>query len=128
MGLGAVGQRRVQASEPEHDGRLTGPLGDDMRPALRTKAAQLAGRGLEAGQEVLTSGPAEMLARHRRDGREGRAMRLSAGPAMAVHDRSGRRVDLVGDASAHAAADEQSRSLRPTRDLSKPSQLAPTPP
>jgi hypothetical protein len=52
-------------------------------------------------------------------------VRLPARPAMAVHDRPGRRVDLVGYASAHAAADEQVRSLPSTCYLT---QLAPRAP
>src|SRR6185436_16164238 len=121
MGSRTLGQRRVQAAEPEHDGRLTGSLGKDVRTAPRAKAAELAGRGFETGQKLLAPRPTKMLPRHRRDGREGRAVRLPARPAMAVHDRPGRRVDLVGYASAHAAADEQVRSLPSTCYPSRPS-------
>jgi hypothetical protein len=123
MGSGALGQRRVQASQPQHDGRLTSPLGEDVRSAPRAKAAELAGRRFETGQELLSPRPAKMLPRHRRDGGEGRALRLPARPAMAVHDRPGRRVDLVGYASAHAAADEQVRA--PVDALSKPASQTP---
>ena len=51
-------------------------------------------------------------ARHGRHRREGRAMGLAAGLAMAMHDALERCVGLVGDAAAQAASGQHGRLLR----------------
>ena len=45
--LWPVGDRGVEAAQPQHDHGLSGALGHDVRAASRAEAAELAGRGFE---------------------------------------------------------------------------------
>ena len=104
MDLRAIGDRRVEAAQPQQHHRLGHALGHDVRAALRAEAAELAGRGFDGAQPVRAAGPAEFFARHGGHRREGRAVRLAAGLAVAMDDAFERGVGLVGHGAAQAAS------------------------
>ena len=68
------------------------------------KRRNLPGEDSKAPSRSAPRGPAEFFARHGGHRREGRAVGLAAGLAVAMHDALERGVGLVGDGAAKAAS------------------------
>jgi hypothetical protein len=104
VGLGPIRDRRIEASKSQHDGRLPHAFSKNMRAALRAKPAELPRGGLISDEKLLTLRPSKFFSRHGRERRECGRMRFPAGSTMTMDDGSGGGIDLVGNASAHAAS------------------------
>src|SRR6185295_12578531 len=108
--LGPFGNRRIETAHPKQDGVLALARGDDMRAALGAEIPRLAGRGFKTLEQGFTPDPAKAVARDVGDGRKGRSMRLAAGAAVAMNDRSGIGIDFVRHASAQAVSSKHGAS------------------
>src|SRR3954462_671576 len=109
--FGSIGERCVQAAHRKQDGVLALARGDDMRAALDAEIPRLAGRGFKTLEQAFTPDPAKAVAGDVGDGGKGRSMRLAAGAAVAMNDRSGFGVDFVRHASAQAVSSKHGISL-----------------
>jgi hypothetical protein len=111
VGFGLICDRRIETFEPQHHVRLSDAFSQNMRTAFGAETPEFPRRRLIAGQQLLTPGPSEFVAGNGRDGGEGGGVRLSASLTMAMDDRSGGGIDLVGNAAAHTASGKQSELL-----------------
>ncbi len=90
-------------------------LRDDLGPAAAAEARHLPAR-IRTTQPFRAPHPAERRARHAHDAGEGRAMRLAAGPAVAMHDPPRRRIDRIGHRAAQARAFQHASVQQSRRD------------
>src|SRR5689334_21456193 len=100
----------VEAAEAQQNIRLVRPIGDDVRPAPRTKAAEFARRGLVGAQQLFSPQPTKRVTGYRHDARESGGMGFPAHAAMAVHERTGLSVNFVGNSLAQAASSQHRNS------------------
>src|SRR6185295_14751615 len=94
------------------DGVLALARGDDMRAAFGAEIPRLAGRRFKTLEHVFAPDPAKAVAGDVGDGRKGRSMRLAAGAAVAMNDRSGIGIDFVRHASAQAVSSKHGVSYQ----------------
>ena len=78
----------VQAAKTQDDLGLVGPLGHQVGSAFSAKMPDLSGRRLEVAENFLAACPIEVSPLRPSGRRECRAVRFSAGLAIAVKNRS----------------------------------------
>lgn len=104
MGLGSVARIVIKGRDPHDHMGLGRALSHQVAATARAEMPQLAGRGLETGQQLKAPDPAKMLTIDPGRRGEWRRMGLAAGMAMTMADRHIEAVDFIGDGLAQATA------------------------